>query len=100
MLAFFEIPYWCIKRIEKVESEIKSGTLINDLTDSDFSFFTNNKKTGNLQSITYCSPGIYYNSDLPKFPLWSTYTIELYCIAALYFFNLVRNWYLKFDSYQ
>jgi hypothetical protein len=26
LLVFFEIPYWCIKRVEKVEADIAAGT--------------------------------------------------------------------------
>lgn len=98
VLVFFEIPYWCIKRIENVEDKIRAGTSRENLDASDYTFVT--QDSGNLESFNYCSPEIYYNSDLPKFPLWSTYVIELYCIGALYFFNLVRSWYLKFDTYQ
>lgn len=54
----------------------------------------------NLSNINFCSPEIYYNSNFPKFPLWSTYLFELFCIVSLFFFNLVRSWYLKFDNYQ
>ena len=94
-LVFFEIPYWCIKRVENVEAKIRDGTIL-DTGDSSFV----SKQSGNLWAVNYCSKDIYYNSNIPKLPLWSTYVIELYCIAALYFFNLVRSWYLKFDKFQ